>query len=464
MKFSPGSSPAAGEPSTVPPPLAEGRLCLADGRQLFWAEYGATGGIPLLYCHGTPGSHLEARLAGAAAARLGLRLIAPDRSGYGLSTASIGRSLLEVARDLGQLCDHLGLRRLLLLGVSGGAPFACAAAFELGSRVAAWGLICPVGPVADLPPNELPFFPWRLLLRWGQRPNSPLRLVPAVALYLLRKVPLCFFQGLECRLAEIDRRTLADPVVAPLLEASLATALQAGSSGLLADLASFSRSWDFSLALIRSPVLLWHGLDDRLVPPRFGELLAQRLGNCKASYLNGEGHFSLPVNHAARLLAELAELPSAAPAPWYTERCLTFPAPEQETSMEQRIASFLESPAFGVVGASSNRNKYGNKVLRCYQQQGRTVIPVNPRETTIEGLTCVPAVSALPPEVASISVITPPAITEQVVREAIDHDIRNIWMQPGAESAAAIATCEAHGVNVIADGSCVLVVLGFHDH
>ena len=132
--------------------------------------------------------------------------------------------------------------------------------------------------------------------------------------------------------------------------------------------------------------------------------------------------------------------------------------------METRIATFLAAAAFGVVGASSNPGKYGNKVVRCYQQRNRPVIPVNPRETVIEGIPCVARVADLPPEATSISIITPPPVTEQVVEEAIAHGIRNIWMQPGAESAAAIATCEAHGINLIADGSCLLVVLGYREH
>ena len=65
------------------------------------------------------------------------------------------------------------------------------------------------------------------------------------------------------------------------------------------------------------------------------------------------------------------------------------------------IARFLASPAFGVVGASQRRHKYGNKVLRCYQQNGRAVIPVNPREAVIEGETCVASVLDLPAEVKS---------------------------------------------------------------
>jgi predicted CoA-binding protein len=130
----------------------------------------------------------------------------------------------------------------------------------------------------------------------------------------------------------------------------------------------------------------------------------------------------------------------------------------------ERINTFLRSAAFGVVGASSNRHKYGNKVLRCYLQNQRRVVPVNPGARTIEGLDCVPSVTDLHPKVESISIITPPQVTERVVERAIARGIKNVWMQPGAESAQAVATCEQAGINVIADGSCVLVVLGYREH
>jgi len=127
------------------------------------------------------------------------------------------------------------------------------------------------------------------------------------------------------------------------------------------------------------------------------------------------------------------------------------------------IERFLDSPAFGVVGASPRRHKYGNKVLRCYQQNGRRAIPVNPHEREVEGSACVASVLDLAEDVRSISVITPPPVTERVVEQAIRKGIRNVWMQPGAESDRAVAACEAAGINVIADGSCVLVVLGYRE-
>ena len=105
------------------------------------------------------------------------------------------------------------------------------------------------------------------------------------------------------------------------------------------------------------------------------------------------------------------------------------------------VARFLESPAYGVVGASPRRHKYGNKVLRCYQQNGRRAIPVNPREQQIEGVACVASVLDLPDDVQSLSIITPPQVTERVVEQAIQKGIQHVWMQPGAESAAAVEAC-----------------------
>ena len=133
-------------------------------------------------------------------------------------------------------------------------------------------------------------------------------------------------------------------------------------------------------------------------------------------------------------------------------------------TIQEQIEQFLASPVFGVVGASTNRQKYGNKVLRCYLQNGRKAIPVNPNEPEIEGIPCAATISDLPPDALSISMITPPAVTAKLVPLAIEKGIKNIWMQPGAEHPEAVALCRERGINVIADGSCLLVVLGYHDH
>jgi uncharacterized protein len=133
-------------------------------------------------------------------------------------------------------------------------------------------------------------------------------------------------------------------------------------------------------------------------------------------------------------------------------------------TVDQQIEQFLAAPAFAVVGASIKREKYGNKVLRCYMEDGRSVVPVHPAQKVIEGLDCVASVTDLPDDVDSLSMITPPRITEKVVELAVAKGIRNIWMQPGAESPVAVEYAQKHGVNVIADGSCLLVVLHYPEH
>lgn len=131
--------------------------------------------------------------------------------------------------------------------------------------------------------------------------------------------------------------------------------------------------------------------------------------------------------------------------------------------LKQRIDDFLSQGPWAVVGASTNREKYGNKVLRCYLQRGRDVYAVNPGETEVEGIECFPSVSALPDDVRGLSIITPPAVTEKIVSEASARGIKRLWMQPGAESARAIDLAEELGLSLIAGGPCLLVVLGFRE-
>jgi predicted CoA-binding protein len=127
------------------------------------------------------------------------------------------------------------------------------------------------------------------------------------------------------------------------------------------------------------------------------------------------------------------------------------------------IDDFLAGAPHAVVGASTDRSKYGNKVLRSYLQRGRPVHCVHPREKAIEGVACVPRVADLPKGVHGVSVITPPPVTEQVVRDAAAAGIRRLWMQPGAESAKALELARELGLEVIAGGPCLLVVLGYRE-
>ena len=124
------------------------------------------------------------------------------------------------------------------------------------------------------------------------------------------------------------------------------------------------------------------------------------------------------------------------------------------------IEAFLAGSSFGVAGASRDRSKYGNMVLRALMQGGYSPIPIHPRESEIEGQKAFATLSAAP-AIESLAIITPPAITENIVKDAIAAGVQNLWMQPGAESDRAIDHAREAGLMVVAGGPCLLVVLGF---
>jgi predicted CoA-binding protein len=127
------------------------------------------------------------------------------------------------------------------------------------------------------------------------------------------------------------------------------------------------------------------------------------------------------------------------------------------------IERFLATGRFAVVGASADRAKYGNKVVRCYAQHGLPVVGVNPRLTTVEGVPCHATLPAVPGPPRAVSVVAPPAAAAAIVADALQAGVRHLWFQPGAEDATAVASARAQGIEVIAGGPCVLVALGFRD-
>ena len=125
----------------------------------------------------------------------------------------------------------------------------------------------------------------------------------------------------------------------------------------------------------------------------------------------------------------------------------------------QLIQEFLGAPAFAVVGASNDPQKFGYRLVAHYQKHGRKVYPIHPKEEQIQGLKAYATLVGLPEKVESVSIVTPPSVTEKVVMDAQKAGARTVWMQPGAESQAAIDWALAHGLRVIAHGPCVLVAL-----
>ncbi len=126
--------------------------------------------------------------------------------------------------------------------------------------------------------------------------------------------------------------------------------------------------------------------------------------------------------------------------------------------MKDLFERFFSSPAYAVVGASENRRKYGNIVFRYLRDKHFTVYPVNPNHATVEGDKCYATVADLPADVKSVVFVVPPVRTERIVRECVAHGITAVWMQPGAESMAAVEYAGKNNIAAIYD-ACVMVVL-----
>ena len=95
-------------------------IVLKDGRKLGYAEYGDFNGKPVFFFHGWVGSRLEGGIVDEQSKKVGIRLIAPDRPGIGLSDIKIGRTFLDWSDDVLELADAIGIERFAVLGISGG--------------------------------------------------------------------------------------------------------------------------------------------------------------------------------------------------------------------------------------------------------------------------------------------------------------------------------------------------------
>ena len=123
--------------------------------------------------------------------------------------------------------------------------------------------------------------------------------------------------------------------------------------------------------------------------------------------------------------------------------------PQLDLSMPKIVA---------VIGASSNRQKFGNRAVRAYVQQGYTVIPINPHETSVEGLKAYSSVLDVPGSVDMASFYVPPEIGELVIEEIARKGITEVWLNPGAESDALVARARALDIQPIV--ACSIVAIG----
>jgi uncharacterized protein len=120
------------------------------------------------------------------------------------------------------------------------------------------------------------------------------------------------------------------------------------------------------------------------------------------------------------------------------------------------IDDFLAQKKLALVGVSRSGTGFGNAVRKELSAKGYSVFLVHPEATSIEGQPCARSLKEVASQVTGVVLVTPPAETKKLVREAAESGIRRVWMQQGAESDEAVRFCEDHGVAVV-HGHCILM-------
>ncbi|TAN03432.1 MAG: alpha/beta hydrolase [Rhodanobacteraceae bacterium] len=305
--------------------MQDNTTTLRDGRKLGFAEYGKADGIPLLLFHGTPGCRIMKRLETAPwINENGLRIIIPDRPGYGLSDPDRKRTIMDWATDVEQLANHLGLARYHVAGGSGGGPYALACAIHSPERVLSVTLICSGGPPEVMPPskemnrgNRIVFFLARyapLVLRGMfalQAKAMKKRLSqPEPDSRQARKLARVKAKQLA-GLPEWDRRLL-EGQGGENMRLILQEAFRQGGDGPYRDLLLVSRPWHLDLGRLTAPVFMWHGTADTNVPISTAREFSKLIPGCETHFIPDAGHQLLGSAEVrsqivARLLASNAQ-------------------------------------------------------------------------------------------------------------------------------------------------------------
>lgn len=278
-------------------------VTLRDGRELAVAVSGPPGGVPLLYHHGTPGCLLQPAASQAACAERGLRLVTSTRAGGLGSTRKPGRNVADVAADMEDVLDALGVERCLVAGKSGGGPHALATGALLPGRVAAVISIAGCRPYGDgfldgMGADNIEEFELALL---GEQALRPFVMKHREALKDADGAALV--RDLATLLPEVDRRVLTSEVGADTV-AVLVGGVQVPDAWIDDDLA-FTRHWGFELSQIEVPTYVWQGSEDKMVPFHHGQWLAEHVPGAVAHLEDGEGHFSIAVGALGRMLDEV---------------------------------------------------------------------------------------------------------------------------------------------------------------
>ena len=246
---------------------------LSDGRRLSYAEYGRQNGIPVFRFHGTPGAHLITDRNANLAEDIGIRLIVPDRPGYGYSDFQPNRTLLDWADDVVAIANSLGIGKFGIVAHSGGGPHAVACAYKIPERLSKVALVSALGPLILMGETATPMTHERREFKYNQ----------------IKTEPQAWLDFTINNISDPDGDRIKEQGMWRV--SYMREAYRQGVAGAVYDeTLILTRPWGFDLEDITADVYLWQGELDGNVILTQGQFMAEHILNCTATYVPNVGH------------------------------------------------------------------------------------------------------------------------------------------------------------------------------
>jgi pimeloyl-ACP methyl ester carboxylesterase len=268
------------------------KIRLHDGRWLGYRESGDPEGRPVLFFHGF-GTTRVICPPDDTARSLGVRLIALDRPGIGLSTPKPGRRLIDWPNDVRQAADQLGFDSFSIVGWSGGGPYALACAARLRERIDSIAIVSGAAPLAGTTRQDyLRRFDRNAVLAAGKAPW-----VVRIAMWHWgrpqRRDAEGFFDKSVAEMCAADQEVLSEPALRSRMIANSAELYRQGGRGMYDEALILARPWGFDPCALDVPVEIWQGARDEVVPVAMSEHLADCIPGARLRVYPDEGHHLL---------------------------------------------------------------------------------------------------------------------------------------------------------------------------